>query len=57
MAEVLQPELEIRRTVRNGEFDLVLLTTSLRQGETKFLGPRTAALLRVLRAPVLLIAR
>ena len=53
----VQPELEIRRTVRNGEFDLVLLTTSLRQGETKFLGPRTAALLRVLRAPVLLIAR
>jgi Kef-type K+ transport system membrane component KefB/nucleotide-binding universal stress UspA family protein len=52
-----RPELEIRRAVRGGRFDLVVLGTSLRQGETKFLGPRTAALLRVLRTPVLLIAR
>jgi Kef-type K+ transport system membrane component KefB/nucleotide-binding universal stress UspA family protein len=52
-----KPELEIRRAIRGGGFDLVLLGTSLRQGETKFLGPRTAALLRVVRAPVLLIAR
>jgi nucleotide-binding universal stress UspA family protein len=51
-----KPELEIRRAVRGGRFDLVLLGTSLRQGETKFLGPRTAALLRVLRTPALLIA-
>ena len=33
------------------------LTRSLRQGETKFLGPRMANLLRVIRTPVLLIAR
>jgi K+:H+ antiporter len=52
-----RPEFEIRRAVRGGQFDLVLLGTSLRQGETKFLGPRTAALLRRLRTPVLLIAR
>ena len=53
----VRPEMEIRRAARGGRFDLVLLGTSLRQGETKFLGPRTSALLRVLRTPVLLIAR
>ena len=50
-------EAEIRRAVRGGRFDLVVMGTSLRQGETKFLGPRTAALLRAIRTPVLLIAR
>ena len=53
----VKPEAEIRRAVRGGRFDLVVLGTSLRQGETKFLGPRTAALLRVMRTPALLIAR
>jgi nucleotide-binding universal stress UspA family protein len=53
----VRPEMEIRRAARGGRFDLVLLGTSLRQGETKFLGPRTSALLRVLRTPALLIAR
>lgn len=53
----INPEAEIRRSLRGGRFDLVVLGTSLRQGETKFLGPRTAALLRVIRTPVLLIAR
>jgi Kef-type K+ transport system membrane component KefB/nucleotide-binding universal stress UspA family protein len=53
----VRPENEIRRAARGGRFDLVLLGTSLRQGETKFLGPRASALLRVLRTPVLLIAR
>jgi len=53
----VKPEAEIRRTVRGGRFDLVVLGTSLRQGETKFLGPRSAALLRVIRTPALLIAR
>ena len=52
----VHPETEIRRAVRGGQFDLVVLGTSLRQGETKFLGPRTAALLQVLRTPALLIA-
>ena len=53
----IQPEAEIRRALRGGGFDLVVLGTSLRHGETKFLGPRTAALLRVIRTPVRLIAR
>lgn len=52
----IHPETEIRRAVRGGQFDLVVLGASLRQGETKFLGPRTAALLQVLRTPALLIA-
>ena len=52
-----RPESEIRRALRGGGFDLVVLGTSLRHGEAKFLGPRTAALLRVVRTPMLLIAR
>jgi Kef-type K+ transport system membrane component KefB len=53
----IRPEAEIRRALRGGRFDLVVLGTSLRRGETKFLGPRTAALLRVMRTPALVIAR
>ncbi|HEY6981851.1 cation:proton antiporter [Reyranella sp.] len=53
----IKPESEIRRALRGGNFDLVVLGTSLRQGETKFLGPRTAGLLHALRTPALLIAR
>jgi nucleotide-binding universal stress UspA family protein len=53
----LQPEVEIRHALRGGRFDLVVLGTSLRQGESKFLGPRSAALLRTIRTPALLIAR
>jgi Kef-type K+ transport system membrane component KefB/nucleotide-binding universal stress UspA family protein len=52
-----RPEAEIRRAVRHGSFDLVVLGTSLRQGEKKFLGPRTATLLGAIRTPALLIAR
>ena len=52
-----RPETEIRRAARRGRYDLVVLGTSLRQGETKFLGPRTLALVQSLRTPVLLIAR
>lgn len=52
----IRPEAEIRRAVRGGRFDLVVLGTSLRHGETKFLGPRTAGLLREIRTPMLLIA-
>ena len=52
-----RPEREIRRTLRGGRYDLVVLGTSLRQGETKFLGPRTSALLRGTRTPALVIAR
>jgi nucleotide-binding universal stress UspA family protein len=50
-------EDEIRRTLRGGRFDLVVLGASLRQGESKFLGPRVATLLRAIRTPALLIAR
>ena len=53
----VSPEMEIRRAARGGRFDLVVLGTSLRQGETKFLGSRSAALLRALRTPTLLITR
>jgi Kef-type K+ transport system membrane component KefB/nucleotide-binding universal stress UspA family protein len=53
----IKPEAEIRRALRGGRFDLVVLGTSLRRGESKFLGQRTAALLRVMRTPGLLIAR
>ena len=52
-----RPETEIRRVARRGRYDLVVLGTALRHGETKFLGPRTAALLRAVRTPMLLIAR
>lgn len=52
-----RPEAEIRRALRHGPFDLVVLGTSLRQGEKKFLGPRTATLLGAIRTPALLIAR
>jgi Kef-type K+ transport system membrane component KefB/nucleotide-binding universal stress UspA family protein len=52
-----KPETVIRRTLRGGRFDLIVLGTSLRQGETKFVGPRTAALLRLIRTPALVIAR
>ena len=52
-----RPETEIRRVARRGRYDLVVLGTALRQGETKFLGPRTLGLVQSLRTPVLLIAR
>jgi Kef-type K+ transport system membrane component KefB/nucleotide-binding universal stress UspA family protein len=52
-----RPEVEIRRAVRPAQYDLVVMGTSLRQGETRFLSPRSAALVRSLRAPVLLVAR
>ncbi len=53
----VRPETEIRRAVRGGSFDLVVLGATLRQGEAKFLGPRAAALVQMLQLPVLLIAR
>jgi nucleotide-binding universal stress UspA family protein len=52
-----KPEAEIRRAVRGGRYDLFVVGTSLRQGETKFLGPRTASLIRAIRTPALLITR
>ena len=52
-----RPEVEIRRATRVGRYDLVVVGTSLRRGEAKFLNPRSSALVRSLRSPVLLIAR
>jgi nucleotide-binding universal stress UspA family protein len=43
--------------VATGKFDLVVVGAALRVGESKFLGPRSAALARRIKAPVLLIAR
>jgi Kef-type K+ transport system membrane component KefB/nucleotide-binding universal stress UspA family protein len=52
-----RPETEIRRAVRGGRFNLVVLGTSLRQGEAKFLGPRSSVLVRSVNTPMLLVAR
>jgi len=52
-----KPETEIRRAVRGGRVNLVVLGTSFRQSGGKFLGPRAAALIRDIATPVLLIAR
>ncbi len=49
-------EVEIRRAVRAGTFNLLVLHTSLRQGQTRFLGSRMARLLGRLRVPILLVA-
>jgi Kef-type K+ transport system membrane component KefB/nucleotide-binding universal stress UspA family protein len=52
-----RPEAEIRRATTRESYDLVVLGTSLRGGDTRFLGPRTLALVRSLGLPVLLVAR
>jgi K+:H+ antiporter len=52
-----RPEVEIRRATRATRYDLVVVGTSLRLGETKFLSPRSSALVHSIRSPVLLIAR
>ncbi len=52
-----EPDSEIRRTVRWGRYDLVVMGTSLRHGEARFLGSRRAALLRGIRTPGLPVAR
>ena len=52
-----RPELEIGRFAQPGRYDLLVIGTSLRQAEKKFLSPRTASLLRSVRMPILLIAK
>jgi nucleotide-binding universal stress UspA family protein len=52
-----KPEAAILRLARTGRYDLIVIGTSLRQGDVKFLGPRSGALVRALRCPTLLIAR
>ena len=52
-----RPELAIRRVAASGKFDLIVVGVSLRLGERKFLGPRSAALVQAIRTPLLLIAQ
>jgi len=52
-----KPEVEIRRAARRAHYDLIVIGTSLRQGEMKFLSPRSTSLARSLRMPLLLVAR
>ena len=52
-----RPEIEIGRFARAARYDLLVIGTSLRQAEKKFLGPRTISLLRSVRMPILLITR
>jgi Kef-type K+ transport system membrane component KefB/nucleotide-binding universal stress UspA family protein len=52
-----RPEEAIRRAAAAGGYDLVILGSSLHVGGSKFLGRRSAALVRALRTPVLLVAQ
>ena len=52
-----RPASEIRRVVRSGHYDLVVLGTALRRGDSRFLGPRAHALVQSLNVPVLVVAR
>jgi Kef-type K+ transport system membrane component KefB/nucleotide-binding universal stress UspA family protein len=52
-----RPEVAIQRAARAGRYDLIVVGTSLRQGEGRFLGPRSSALLRALQCPVLLVTK
>jgi Kef-type K+ transport system membrane component KefB/nucleotide-binding universal stress UspA family protein len=52
-----RPELAIRRVAASRKFDLIVLGVSLRLGERKFLGPRSAALVQAIKTPLLLIAQ
>ena len=52
-----RPEAAIERAARSANYDLVVMGTSLRQGNTAFLGPRSKTLIGSLRMPVLLIAK
>ena len=53
----LRPDIEIGRAVRRGQYDLVVIGASLRQGEARFLGMRMLALVQSLPVPVLVVAR
>lgn len=51
------PETEIRRAALRGRYDLVVIGTTLRHGDAKFLSSRTLSLVQNLQTPVLLVAR
>ena len=50
-------EIAIRRASADGRYDLVVLGSSLHLGDKKYLGRRSAALVRGLKVPILLIAQ
>ncbi len=52
-----RPENAIRAAATARKYDLVVVGASLRRGETRFLGSRSAALVRAMKAPTLLIAQ
>jgi Kef-type K+ transport system membrane component KefB/nucleotide-binding universal stress UspA family protein len=52
-----RPEIAIRRAASAGQYDLVVLGASLRLGDRKFLGSRSAALVHAIGTPILLIAQ
>jgi nucleotide-binding universal stress UspA family protein len=52
-----RPELAIRRAAASAKFDLIVLGASLRVGERKFLGPRTASLVQDVEKPLLVVAQ
>jgi nucleotide-binding universal stress UspA family protein len=52
-----RPENAIRAAATAQNYDLVVIGASLRRGETKFLGSRSAALVRAIKAPTLLIVQ
>jgi nucleotide-binding universal stress UspA family protein len=52
-----RPDNAIMAAATAQDYDLVVIGASLRQGETKFLGSRSAALVRAIKIPTLLIAQ
>jgi Kef-type K+ transport system membrane component KefB/nucleotide-binding universal stress UspA family protein len=51
-----RPVAEILEAARAGNYDLVVLGTTMQRGDIKFIGPHATALVRTLRVPVLFIA-
>lgn len=52
-----RPERSIGRIATSDRFDLVVLGAAFRLGQRKFLGPRSAALVRDIKLPMLLVVR
>jgi nucleotide-binding universal stress UspA family protein len=50
-----RPERAIRRVAARGRYDLIVVGAALRGGQRKFLGPRSATLVRDITIPMLLI--
>lgn len=51
------PETEIRRAAGRGRYDLIVIGTTLRHGDGKFLSSGALSLLQELQSPVLLVTR